>query len=153
MSSNRDYTAQSSEIAPDLLRYRGWQLGVHEAYTFDVRPEALTARLIDQAPSIRWRLRNQPRRLKIPTPAGSNYHPDFVAEFEAEGREILLLEAKGDRFWEPADGKERLNAAAAREWCSAQSQATGINWSYAVALESDIEPYESWVALEPHLIR
>jgi hypothetical protein len=136
--------------------YRGWQNGLHEAYKFDSKHEALVAKMLDQASEVEWWVRNQPRRVQIPTPAGA-YHPDFVVSLGKSPKTrksvLLLLEVKGDIYWDGPESVARLKASAATEWCVAQTEVDVCEWDFATALESDIERCESWSQLKPRLLR
>ena len=109
--------------------------------------------MIDSAADISLWARNQPRRLRIPTPAG-DYHPDFVAIVvnENENNGTILIEVKGDDFWEPPTSEARLKASAGAKWCKCQRD-SGHKFTIYVALESDIKRVSSWPELEPHLIK
>ena len=127
--------------------YRGWSRGGHRAYAFDSEPEALLAKLLDQADGVEWWVRNSPTRFEIDTPAG-RYRPDFVIKF-TDGR-YLILEAKADFRWEEPTGDARLKNQAAREWAKLQS-IQGYNIDIAVALESNIRQSASWAEIAPRL--
>lgn len=138
--------------------YKGWRRGCHEVYTFDTSPEAKVAWLIDNHAGVRWWVRNQPRRFRVPTPLG-NYHPDFLLyldEFLGIPRVLLLLEVKMDLLWESEDGEARLKASAAREWCRVQTEAGAksvepTNWMQSTALQSMIDDSSTWAGLEERL--
>lgn len=132
---------------------RGWRSALHDAYSFDSWPEAKLATLLDVADDVVWWVRNQPRRLQIATPAGV-YNPDFVALLDTQPkRTLLILESKADDFWNPPESVPRLKARAAAAWCEAQPPELPTLWSYAVALESDIERVASWPELFARLLR
>ena len=135
--------------------YDCWQASVHEAYSFDSLPEAQFAILLDQWDRTRWWLRNQPRRLRIPTPAGV-YSPDFIAAVVSSSdstvSSVALFEVKADYMWQPPDGLANLKAAAARKWCEEQSACEGVKWTYHISLESDIDKVVSFAELAPRLI-
>ncbi len=144
-----------SEFVP-RRPYRGWNLALHEAYHFDSWHEAKVARLLDQAQGVQWWVRNEPRRLTIPTPAG-NFSPDFLFCTAGDGKDrihdIALMEVKGDLYWDPPNSEPRLKASAASAWCGIQSEGQSkISWRFVLARESDIDAVESWAALEPRLI-
>ena len=130
--------------------YKGWRKGRYNIASFDSAPEAKTAWLLDRAPEVRWWLRNQPRRLVIPTPI-SNYHPDFVVCYDGDGTRgqlVYLVEVKGDEQWEPADGEARRKSAACREWCRVQSGfGTGVRWEHITCLESSVLASNGWSEL------
>jgi superfamily II DNA or RNA helicase len=135
--------------------YTGWQNGLHKAYSFDSAGEAWAAKLMDQAADILWWVRNEPRRLSISTPAG-NYHPDFIAKLEEQASSkstfTLLLEVKGDVYWESPRSVARLKAAAADTWCAEQRRTGVIDIRYGIALESVIEGCSGWPELAPRLL-
>jgi len=130
--------------------YRGWRQSGHEAYAFDSEPEALAAKLLDQATEVEWWVRNAPVRLEIDTPAG-RYRPDFLVKFVTDnGVSYLILEAKADFRWEDPLSEERLKNRAAREWSERQRLA-GHHICIGVALETDIRRSASWAELRPRL--
>lgn len=130
--------------------YRGWIKGVHEAYAFDSEPEALAAKLLDQAAEVGWWVRNAPVRFEIDTPAG-RYRPDLLVELPDGGKSaFLILEPKSDERWEDPLGEERLKNRAAREWADRQ-RAAGHEIGIGLALESDIRRSASWAELRARL--
>ena len=135
------------------MLYRGWERAVHASYAFDVENEARVAWMLDNDTRVEWWCRNQPRRIRISTPAG-NYHPDFLVSMRTtDGKlKIVLLEVKGDLFWEAPDGLARIKAAACRNWCEVQSRLSGAKWNLAIALQTDVSRVESLVALEQRFI-
>jgi superfamily II DNA or RNA helicase len=134
------------------LPYRGWSRGLHKLYTFDSWHEAKTAKLLDRA-DVGWWVRNQPRRFRIETSAGM-FNPDLVValRWDSGGKEILLLEVKGDLFWTPPDSKPRLKARAAQEWVYEQNKASTIKWSFGIVLESVVEQVATWEELRARII-
>ena len=134
---------------------RCWSRGLHPAYAFDSRPEAQAACLLDRSSEVIWWVRNEPRRVRLRTPAGT-FSPDFILAIEAaEGQQcaMWLVEVKSDFFWEPQESEPRLKAEAASRWCAVQTEASGTLWQFGVALESDLERVQSWSALLPRLVR
>lgn len=129
--------------------YRGWQQAVHEAYSFDSQWEARLAHMLDAADSVEWWLRNFPRRLRVATPIGVT-SPDFVMAIE-DGS-LLLVEVKGDVFWEPPDSDARQRAAALQAWTVQHSLVSGTAWSAHTALESDVRTSDSWAQLSLRLV-
>jgi restriction endonuclease len=132
--------------------YRGWDRSVHEAYSFDSWHEAKVAFMLDNESSVHWWVRNEPKRLRIPTPLEA-FYPDFVARFRLDGGEtaILLLEVKGDTFWNGPESEPRLKASAARRWVAAQANVGDDHLLFGVALESVIEQVNTARALLPRL--
>lgn len=115
----------------------GWQRSVRRAVPFDVRPEFLVARILDRDDEVAWWARNDPVRLRIPTPVGF-YEPDFVLQF-ADGRR-MILEVKGANYWRPPDSDPRVKARATDAWCQAVNARGGVaQWVHVVALDADIE--------------
>lgn len=127
--------------------YSGWMTGVHEAYAFDVFPEAKLAKLLDAASEIRWWVRNSPHQFEIDTPAG-RYRPDFVVQTTED--EAIILEAKADFQWQSPLSEARIKSASASEW-AAKQRALGFSFRLAVALESEILRSGSWAELFPRL--
>ncbi len=115
----------------------GWRRSVHLAVPLDVRPEFSIARILDRDDEVEWWARNDPPRLRIPTPVG-NYEPDFVVRTK-DGR-MMILEVKGANHWKPPDSDPRVKARATDAWCAAASQPPGAEqWLHVVALDADIE--------------
>ena len=76
-----------------------WSNSLHPAYSFDSWPEVRVGWLLDHDADVDWWVRNQPRRLRIRTPAGL-FFPDFLVMMLSG--EILLLEVKGSIYWGPS---------------------------------------------------
>jgi superfamily II DNA or RNA helicase len=129
-----------------------WTKGVHCVATFDSKPEAQLAALLDRSAEVSWWARNEPRRLRIRTPLGL-YSPDFVVSVRdgSEAERLWLVEVKADLFWDPIDSDPRLKADAAARWCAAQTRASRGNWSFGVALEADVKRVSSWAEILPRL--
>jgi hypothetical protein len=121
-------------------------------YTFDSWQEAKTARLLDRS-GVSWWVRNQPRRFRIETPAGM-LNPDFIAQFdELDGTvEVLLLEVKGDIFWQPPDSPARRKAKSAQRWVAQQSALSQVRWTFGIATESVVDAVSSWEELRRGLV-
>jgi len=132
--------------------YRGWRRSLHPICSFDSPEEALTACLLDDCGAVDWWVRNEPKKLAIPTPAGP-FHPDFVACVRLiEGKTaLLILEVKGDRFWSEPGSEPRVKAGAAVEWSSDQGQFSSPPILFGVALTSEIWRYNTLQALLPRL--
>lgn len=139
----------------DFIRYqlyRGWRRSVHPVSSFEGAEEALTACLLDDCSAVEWWVRNEPKRLEVPTPAGP-FHPDFVACIRlADGNSaILLLEVKGDKFWSEPGSEPRVKARAAMEWSANQRDLTSQPILFAVALTSEVRHNNTLQALLPRL--
>jgi predicted RecB family nuclease len=132
--------------------YRGldgheWRKSPHAAYMFDAFEEVLLAWKLDHSSDVSWWFRNEPRRFRIQTPAGT-YSPDFIASIAGT---IWLIEVKGSIFWDGPASEARLKASAAAKWAAAQTALGGIPWAYGVALDVDVRNAGSWEALAPQL--
>lgn len=131
--------ATEASFVPDNV-YKGldgvpWTSSVHPAYSFSSYPEVRMAWLLDHDSSIEWWIRNQPRRLRIPTPAGL-FSPDFIAKL-TDGT-LMLLEVKGATYWTPPDSEARIKAAAAGRWAETLNQIDQGKWLFGLALDSDV---------------
>ncbi len=126
--------------------YRGWKKGIHSAYSFDSKPEALLASLLDRAPEVTWWVRNDPPKFKLDTPAG-HFRPDFIVFTGVVNPETIVLEAKGDHMWVDPSHESRLKSSAAKEWATMQ-RSVGYPILAAIALQSDIEKCSSWDELK-----
>jgi hypothetical protein len=94
-------------------------------------------------------VRNDPRRFRIQTPAGT-YSPDFIVRSSGT---IWLVEVKGSVFWADPGSEPRLKASAAAKWAAAQTAISGVPWAYGVALDDSVRNTGSWEALVPQLRR
>lgn len=133
--------------------YRGvdgheWSQSLHAAYSFDSFPEVQLAWLLDTAESVDWWVRNDPRRLTIETPAGG-FSPDFIVALKSG--ELYLIEVKGGLYWTPPDSEARVKAASATRWAAMQSELLGIQVTFGVALDTDLEAVSSYDALTERL--
>jgi len=130
-----------STWAPNLYRLpiSGWKRCVHDAAAFDSDGEYRVAWILDHSPDVEWWVRNDPPRLRIPTPIG-NYEPDFVATLRINGKEATtIIEVKGGIFWAPDDSDPRLKARSADLWCNAVNGSdAGSFWQHWVVLDSDV---------------
>ena len=113
------------------IPFSGWKRSLFEAIPFDQPNELKIAKIIDRSSVVTWWIRNLPGLITFPTPAG-NYSPDFAIFFIVDESHVLL-EIKGDYLVAEASVK----ANAAKEWCKAQSLASGKPWSYWFLLDSD----------------
>jgi hypothetical protein len=116
----------------------GWTKCVHEAATFESRGEYAAANVLDQSAAVEWWWRNDPARLRIPTPL-THLEPDFIYAGEIEGTPWLgALEIKGGVFWDGDGSAARLKADAAVVWTAAVN-AGGAHpaWRFAVVLDQD----------------
>lgn len=124
------------------IPFVGWTRSLLDAVPFDQKNELKVAKIIDRSEEVTWWFRNIPGLLVLPTPAG-NYSPDFAILLQYESTNVLL-EIKGDIFISSDNDPSRIKADAAREWCKAQTEATGNPWQYWVLLDSDIEFCETF---------
>lgn len=124
------------------LPFKGWKRSLLEAVPFDQINELKVAKIIDRSAEVNWWFRNIPGLLTLPTPAG-NYSPDFAILLKYNNTNVLL-EVKGDIFISSDNDPSKIKADAAREWCKAQTEATGNQWQYWVLLDSDIEFCETF---------
>jgi hypothetical protein len=125
---------------------KGFQRSLHPAYSFDVIPEYRVALALDRSSQIDWWVRNQPRRMRIDTPAG-RFFPDFIVFPLPSGAEppvTWLLEVKGDLYWDPPDSPARVKSRAATEWCRRQPETLPSRWRHGVILESETESCDTW---------
>jgi superfamily II DNA or RNA helicase len=157
-----DASALSADDLPTLDRdlrnfvrhqpYRGcdgrpWQLCVYDAAAFESSDEAKTAILLDEAGDVIWWLRNDPKHIRIATPAGT-ISPDFIVRMRDGDKEgMLLLEVKGDLFWESPSSHIRLKARGSIRWAEAQTRAGEMAWTFLVAFESLVKRAATWAEL------
>ena len=119
------------------IPFGGWTRCNYEAIPFDTKNEYRIARVIDTSDEVKSWFRNLPGIITLLTPAG-NYSPDFAVFLNLEDKNILLELKDDDRF----GGEEQdatIKANAAREWCKAQTVASGKPWEYWLLLDSDAE--------------
>ena len=114
----------------------GWRQCTHSAVAFDAGGELGLAQLLDKAASVAWWSRNDPPRLRIPTPIGF-YEPDFVVGFKGEPARHLLLECKRADFWKPPESDARVKARAADAWAVAVGRPAD-RWEHWVVLDADV---------------
>lgn len=119
------------------IPFKGWARSIFEAVPFDQVNELKIAKIIDRSEEITWWFRNLPGMITLPTPAG-NYSPDFAIFFSVNDTNILL-EIKGDIYYGSENADATIKANAAKEWCSAQSKASGKSWQYWFLLDSDAD--------------
>lgn len=119
------------------IPFKGWVRSVFEAVPFDQVNELKIAKIIDRSAEVTWWFRNLPGMITLSTPAG-NYSPDFAIFFKVDGKNVLL-EIKGDIYYGKDDADATIKANAAREWCKAQSAASGHVWEYWFLLDSDAD--------------
>ena len=120
-----------------------WAQSLHPAYSFDSVPELRLAWLLDHDGDVEWWMRNQPRRLRLPTPAGT-HSPDFI--LQTRGGLFLMVEVKGSIYWQPPDSEARVKARSAARWVEAQNAAGLAKVDYAVLLDSDVEGAASFAS-------
>ena len=119
------------------IPFAGWCRSAFEAVPFDQANELKIAKIIDRSEEVDWWFRNLPGMLTLPTPAGL-YSPDFAIFFIVKEKNVLL-EIKGDIYFGNESGDANVKANAAREWCRAQSEASGKKWEYWFLLDSDAD--------------
>ncbi len=117
--------------------FGGWQRCSYEAVPFDTPNEYRIARVIDMSDGVKSWFRNLPGIITLLTPAG-NYSPDFAIFLNLDDKNILLELKDDDRFG-GEDQDATIKANAAREWCKAQTVASGKPWEYWLLLDSDAE--------------
>lgn len=119
------------------LPFEGWRRSLYKFVPFDQVNELRIAKIVDRSEEVKWWFRNMPGLLTLPTPAG-NYSPDFAIFLELDGARVLL-EIKGDVYYQERDGDATIKANAAKAWCKAQSEASKRIWQYWLLLDSDAE--------------
>ena len=119
------------------LPFKGWTRSLFDSIPFDQVNELKIAKIIDRSDEVEWWFRNLPGMITLPTPAG-NYSPDFAIFFSI-GSVNVLLEIKGDVYYGADNADATIKANAAKEWCKAQSAASGANWQYWFLLDSDAD--------------
>ncbi len=124
------------------IPFGGWSRCLYQAVPFDTSTEYHIAKIIDTAEEVKSWFRNLPGILTLLTPVG-NYSPDFAIFLNLNDKNILLEIKDDDRFGRE-DQDATIKANAAREWCKAQSEATGKLWEYWLLLDSDAEACETF---------
>ena len=124
------------------IPFGGWRKCMYEAIPFDTSNEFRIAQIIDRTEEVKSWLRNLPGIITLPTPAG-NYSPDFAIFLDLDDKSILLELKDDDRFGNE-DQDATIKANAAREWCKAQSVASGKPWEYWLLLDSDAEECQTF---------
>lgn len=119
------------------IPFKGWTRSLFEAIPFDQVNELKIAKIIDRSAEVTWWFRNLPGMITLPTPAGS-YSPDFAIFFSVDNTNVLL-EIKGDVYYGADNADATIKANAAKEWCKAQSMASGEPWQYWFLLDSDAD--------------
>ncbi len=117
----------------------GWKRSVYEAVLFDSSPEYHAAKLLDNDKSVVWWFRNEPVKVRIPTPAGY-LEPDFVYLVEQNGfQKMGLLEVKGEHLWNGPGSAPRIKAAGAVAWARAirEAQIEPV-WEFHEVLGQDV---------------
>ena len=109
---------------------------------FDTPNEFRIACIIDTALEVKSWFRNLPGIITLLTPAG-NYSPDFAVFLNLEDKNVLLELKDDDRFGNE-DQDATIKANAAREWCKAQTVASGKPWEYWLLLDSDAEDCQTF---------
>lgn len=124
------------------IPFAGWVRCSYEAVPFDTPNEYRIARIIDTAEEVKSWFRNLPGIITLPTPAG-NYSPDFAVFLNLDDKNVLLELKDDDRFGNE-DQDATIKANAAREWCKAQTIASGKPWEYWLLLDSDAEDCQTF---------
>jgi restriction endonuclease len=124
------------------IPFAGWQHCSYEAVPFDTHNEYRIARVIDSSGDVKKWFRNLPGIITLLTPAG-NYSPDFAIFLNLDDKNILLELKDDDRFG-GEDQDATIKANAAREWCKAQTVASGKPWEYWLLLDSDAKYCETF---------
>ena len=128
------------------IPFAGWVRCSYEAVPFDTPNEYRIARIIDTAEEVKSWFRNLPGIITLLTPAG-NYSPDFAVFLNLEEKNVLLELKDDDRFGNE-DQDATIKANAAREWCKAQTLASGKPWEYWLLLDSDAEDCQTFEDIE-----
>lgn len=124
------------------IPFAGWTRCLYEAVPFDTSNEYHIAKIIDTAEEVKSWFRNLPGILTLLTPVGY-YSPDFAIFLNLDDKNILLEIKDDDRFGRE-DQDATIKANAAREWCRAQTEATGKLWEYWLLLDTDAELCETF---------
>jgi len=124
------------------IPFAGWVRCSYEAVPFDTPNEFRIACIIDTAVEVKSWFRNLPGIITLLTPAG-NYSPDFAVFLNLEDKNVLLELKDDDRFGNE-DQDATIKANAAREWCKAQTVASGKPWEYWLLLDSDAEDCQTF---------
>ena len=124
------------------IPFAGWVRCSYEAVPFDTPNEYSIARIIDTAEEVKSWFRNLPGIITLLTPAG-NYSPDFAIFLNLDEKNVLLELKDDDRFGNE-DQDATIKANAAREWCKAQTVASGKLWEYWLLLDSDAEDCQTF---------
>jgi superfamily II DNA or RNA helicase len=124
--------------SPTLCRrlIGAWRKCIHEAVAFESGGEFGIARILDSAASVAWWARNDPPRVRIPTPIGY-YEPDVVVALNSKPAQYILLECKRADFWKPPESDSRVKARAADAWCEA-AKGAAHQWDHWVVLDADV---------------
>ena len=124
------------------IPFGGWVRCSYEAVPFDTPNEYRIARIIDTAEEVKSWFRNLPGIITLLTPAGK-YSPDFAVFLDLDNKNVLLELKDDDRFGNE-DQDATIKANAAREWCKAQTFASGKAWEYWLLLDSDAEDCQTF---------
>lgn len=117
----------------------GWKKCLYNAASFETAPEYHAATILDGDSSVEWWLRNDPVKLRIPTPMGF-FEPDFLYRFEAKGVvRMRILEVKGEHLWDGPGSSARIKAAAGGAWAEAIWKAGMVPlWEFHEVLGQDV---------------
>jgi superfamily II DNA or RNA helicase len=118
----------------------GWKRCVHEAVAFESLPEYQVAEVLDSASEVEWWVRNDPPRLRIPTPIGY-FEPDFVAFRCKDGRRsLIVIEVKRVDLWDGPESDARVKSRATTGWCAAiNGMKSEEYWLHWVILDVDAQ--------------
>lgn len=139
--NSMNYSLWSNRVHKGIP-FGGWVRCIYEAVPFDTSNEYHIAKIIDSAEEVKSWFRNLPGILTLLTPVG-NYSPDFAIFLNLDEMNILLEIKDDDRFGRE-DQDATIKANAAREWCNAQTEATGKRWEYWLLLDTDAEACETF---------
>lgn len=128
------------------IPFAGWERCCFEAVPFDTHNEYRVAQIIDRSSEVKSWFRNLEGIITLVTPAGG-YSPDFAILLDMEDKNILLELKDDDRFGN-VDQDATIKANAAREWCKAQTIASGKPWEYWLLLDSDAEDCQTFEDIE-----
>ena len=132
------------------IPFGGWIRCSYEAIPFDTPNEYRIARIIDKAEEVKSWFRNLPGIITLLTPAGK-YSPDFAIFLNLDDKNVLLELKDDDRFGKE-DQDATIKANAAREWCNAQTIASGKLWEYWLLVDSDAEECQTFEDIENSVV-
>ena len=117
----------------------GFTKSVMTVGLYDSAAEVRFARTIDQLPTVKWWLRNDPRQVLVPTTDVADTAPDFLICVEKEGRlSYLLVEVKGRNLWEPAGSTAQRQARDLTAWALRVSSQCEFDISVLFVAHDDV---------------